>query len=112
MSDVSQSTDGCLVLGADAGRGNKYATRFRIDRGGQCDTLVGDIMKEECMPCLMPSKRSSCRVITDVPNYDSHISAIAIWIICIEVKKICVKVTRLCTSYKTVFHTPSPGWSP
>lgn len=52
--------NGCVELGKDAGRGNVYRTRYRIDHRGQRSELCHELMLEEMVPCCGEKPRRSC----------------------------------------------------
>jgi len=68
QSSFTHGEDGCVVLGSDINRGNRYVTRYRIDREKQVEIVRDEVHMKECVPCLVKrdKRRSAGKLLWDI----------------------------------------------
>ena len=85
VDTLALAKDGVIILGNDSGRGNRYTTRYRIDRDKQRKAVRNTVQLKDCVPCVkkLDKPRSVRRWIWDIIRAEAflltlHIAVVAL----------------------------------
>ncbi len=80
--------NGCIILGKDAGRGNKYTTRFKIERSRQRELAdQGKMFKEYCPCCVKGANHSARKFMWNLIRAEAFVLSLHMSVLVLGVMK-------------------------
>ena len=83
VDTLALAKDGTIILGNDSCRGNRYTTRYRIDRDKQRQSVRTTVQLKECVPCVrkLDKPRSVRRWLWDIIRAEAFLLTLHVLVV-------------------------------